>query len=387
LKLVVFSHKVVWASANSPLGYATDGGFVYHMEALALLFEKVRVVVPADKPSGGGETPFTRPNIEVVPLKPITAKGLARKLLMPFWFLHQLPVFIKNMRWADAVHAPIPGDVGTIGMLLAHASGKPLYVRHCGNWYKPATVAEKAWKWYMQKYAGGKRVFLATGGGAQPPSPINPAMEWIFSTSLWQNRIAANAMRSKVGEHWPNLKLIIACRQDEKKGTGRVLDALHALLPEFPTLLLDVVGGGPHLAQFKEQAKRLGIDGAVTFYGSVGQAQVVEAMKQADLFCYPTDASEGFPKVVVEAMSCGLPVITTPVSVLATIIPQGNVGVLLQHNTPECLAAAIRGYLINRLLLEEQSANCMQFAQQFSLENWAEVTRKKLEAGWGVKIG
>lgn len=386
MNLVVFSHKVVWASANSPLGYATDGGFVYHMEALALLFEQVRVVVPADKPSGAGETPFTRPNVEVVPLKPITAKGIARKLLMPFWFLRQLPVFIKNMRWANCVHAPIPGDVGTIGMLLAHVSGKPLYVRYCGNWYKPGTAAEKAWKWYMQKYAGGKRVFLATGGGAHPPSPTNPAMDWIFSTSLWQNRIAANAVRGKVGDQWPNLKLIIACRQDEKKGTGRVLDAMGNLLPEFPHLTLQVLGDGPHLIQFQKQAVRLGISHAVTFRGSVGQAQVVEAMKQADLFCYPTDASEGFPKVVVEAMSCGLPVITTPVSVLATIIPQGNVGVLLQQNTPHCLATAIRGYVLNKLLLEEHSVNCFQFAQQFSLENWAEVTRKKLEAGWGVKL-
>jgi glycosyltransferase involved in cell wall biosynthesis len=351
------------------------------------LFEKVRVVVPADKPTGGGETPFTRPNIEVVPLKSIAAKGLLRKLYMPLWFLRQLPIFIKNMRWADAVHAPIPGDVGTIGMLLAHASGKPLYVRHCGNWYKPATAAERAWKWYMQKYAGGKRVFLATGGGNEPPSPTNHAMEWIFSTSLWQNRITANAARDKVGGRWPVLKLIIACRQDEKKGTGRVLDALGQLLPEFPQLTLDVLGDGPQLTQFKEQARRLGISHAVTFYGSVGQAQVVEAMKQADLFCYPTAASEGFPKVVVEAMSCGLPVITTPVSVLATIIPQGNVGVLLPENTPVCLSAAIRGYVTNKHMLELHSGNCFQFAQQFSLENWAETTRKKLEAGWGVKLG
>jgi len=56
----------------------------------------------------------------------------------------------------------------------------------------------------------------------------------------------------------------------------------------------------------------------------VEHSAVLDLLRKADVLLLPTTASEGFPKVVLEAMACGLPVITTRVSVLPELIGIGG---------------------------------------------------------------
>ena len=150
VKLAVFSHKVCWPSAASPSGFATDGGFPFQMKALSELFDSTTLVVPC-LASGGqpGEAALGGNKLYVAPLSAPRRTGLKHKLLFPFWLLRNTPRVLRELFRADAVHAPIPGDVGTIGMLFAFLFRKPLLVRHCGNWLQPETAAEHFWKWFM----------------------------------------------------------------------------------------------------------------------------------------------------------------------------------------------------------------------------------------------
>jgi glycosyltransferase involved in cell wall biosynthesis len=383
MKLVVFSHKVCWPSDASPIGYATDGGFVFHMQAMAGIFDAVNVLVPVDKPAPKGEVPFTNTKLTITPFAPVAQKGLYRKLYMPIWFFRHFRLFYTSIKHADAVHAPIPGDIGTIGMLMAHAMRKPLFVRHCGNWMVAKTAAEKFWKWYMIKYAGGNRVFYATGGSEVPPAAKNPALEWIFSSSLTKDDLTRNAERSTPGQHG-ELRLLIACRQDEQKGTGRVIEALK-LIQESYSITFDVIGEGSDLVKFKQLAEEAGQQDRIRFWGKLSHKDVIATMKTADVFCYPTRASEGFPKVVLEAMSCGMTIIANPVSVLKTLIPDSNAGVILPNDEPANIAEIIRTLYHDRNLLVMNAKRASDFAKQFSLESWADKIREKMELTWKRK--
>jgi hypothetical protein len=155
LKLVAFSHKVCWKSKASPTGWATDGGFVYHMQALSSAYDETVLMVPVSKSrKTKGEVWFTDNHIKIVPLSEPFGSGIARKLLFPVWFIIHLPKFISQVLHADVVHAPIPGDIGTIGMLLAPLFHKKLFIRYCGNWRALRTIPEKWWAWYGEKFAG-----------------------------------------------------------------------------------------------------------------------------------------------------------------------------------------------------------------------------------------
>ncbi len=382
MKCVVFSHKPCWRSGASPSGYATDGGFAFQMAALAEMFDETTVAVPIYK--GGphrGQVALAGRNLKIAPLTTPQGCGGWRKLLMPAWVVRNLPALLREMSRADAVHAPIPGDIGTIGMVLAFVLGKPLFVRHCGNWFVERTAAERFWKWFMIRFAGGRRVMLATGGAEDPPSPRNSHIGWIFSTSLTEAEMrACGQRRSSIDPR--RLRLIIVCRQEREKGTGIVIDALRLVCQDFPGASLDVVGDGSGLPQFRKQATDLGLAERITFHGKLGHGEVIRLLQQADLFCYPTAASEGFPKSVLEALACGLPAITTRVSVLPRLISQGC-GILLGAPSPEALAAAIRRCVDHPDEYRLMSARALEIAREYSLEKWRENIARLLRTAWG----
>lgn len=350
------------------------------MRALSELFDRTTLVVPvAESGPTAGEVPLTGNNLKVVPLSNPAGKDWQRKLRMLPWLVTNGATIWRQTVRADAVHAPIPGDVGTFGMLGAYLLGKPLFVRYCGNWFASHTAAERLWKWFMQRVAGGRNVMLATGGDSDNPSAHNPAVKWIFSTSLTQQEIESIGQPRHLDSS-KDFRLIIIARQERGKGTDVVIESLKELLADFPSLRLDVVGDGDGLAEFKQRAKDLRIANHVIFHGKVNHESVLQLLRQADLFCYPTD-SEGFPKVVVEALASGLPVITTKVSILPQLIGQGA-GMLLENATADCLADAARRCLKNETLYRQMSENAVAIARNYSLENWRDEIGRHLQTAW-----
>jgi hypothetical protein len=288
------------------------------------------------------------------------------------------------MSRADGVHALVPGDVGATGMVLAAWQGKPLLVRHCGNWAGARTVPERFTHWFMERFAGGSNVMLATGAGEQPPSAINPALHWIFSSSLRAAELSRNAA-SGGKALGATIRLIMASRQEPAKGTQVIIEALPHILQRHANVQLDVVGDGSHLDALKAQTRALGLEQHVLFHGKVDQLQVIRLLQQADLFCFPTSSSEGFPKGVLEALSCGLPVVTTRVSVLPRLISQGC-GVLLERPTAEALANAVSSLLSDPVRYRQMSTQAIRVAASFSLENWRDTIGQWVHEAWQVEL-
>lgn len=382
MRLAVISHKICWRSHESPTGYATDGGFPLQMEAISELFSSTEVVVPChEEGEMEGLSDLNGRRMAVRPLSIPAGSGLWRKIDMFRWTILNGPSIWRAVREADAVHAPIPGDVGTIGMLFALLLRKPLFVRHCGNWLAPRTTAEKIWKWSMERLAGGRNVMMATGGSEESPSSSNPSVSWIFSTSLSDRQLADATPRTL--PKGPGPRLLIACRQEAKKGTDVVLLALKEISSEFEGATLDVIGGGSMLEKYRKLAERLGVAEKVVFHGRVEQSKVMELMKDAHLFCYPTTASEGFPKVVLEAIASGLPVVTTNVSVLPNLVGRGC-GVILEEVKPEVLATAVRDIIRNPDVYHSMSQKAIETAREYSLERWRDSIGHTLRESWKI---
>jgi glycosyltransferase involved in cell wall biosynthesis len=384
-KLAVFSYKDCWPSKSSQSGFSTDGGFPFQMRALSELFESTVLVVPClATAKSTGEVSLSGHSLSVAPLTELKGSGFRRKLKVPFWLLRNSRTMLRELWRADIVHTPIPGDVGTVGMLLAFCFRKPLFVRHCGNWLEPVTVAERFWKWFMETFAGGRNLMLATGGAAEPPSRSNRNVRWIFSTSMSANELERCARHRQL----PNdgrVRLAIACRQDRQKGTGIVIESLPLVLQHFPNVTLEVIGDGRDLEEFKQLAARLRVSERVTFRGRVDHITLLRVLSEAHLFCYPTRASEGFPKVVLEAMASGVPVITTGVSVLPELLSSGA-GTLIDDATPHALVDSIVSILRDPQRYELMSTCAIKTAAKFSLERWREEIGELLSGCCGTRV-
>jgi glycosyltransferase involved in cell wall biosynthesis len=232
----------------------------------------------------------------------------------------------------------------------------------------------------MERLAGGRNVMLATGGSSDPPSQRNPNVRWIFSTSLTEQDLKTCNLRCDQPPRSAP-RLIIIGRQEHGKGTQLVIESLPIISEDFPGATLDVVGDGEALAEYKNLAASIGVADRVTFHGKVDHKQVISLLQQADLFCFPT-WSEGFPKVVLEALACGLPVVTTRVSVLPQLIGTGC-GVLVEEASPAIISKSVVACLSNAERYHAMSVKAVETAGHYSLEHWRDTIGQLLTGAWG----
>lgn len=131
----------------------------------------------------------------------------------------------------------------------------------------------------------------------------------------------------------------------ERKGFHRVMDSLQRLIGEMPDLHYLVVGGaspeGDMGAQLKEQASQCGLAGHVHFLGSLAPENLREPLSAADVFVLST-RNEGWANVLLEAMACGLPVVTTDVGGNREVVCRPELGIVVSFGDPVALDRAIR---------------------------------------------
>jgi glycosyltransferase involved in cell wall biosynthesis len=125
------------------------------------------------------------------------------------------------------------------------------------------------------------------------------------------------------------------------KGHRYLLQAVAAMTRRDVFLL--VVGDGPQRESLEALAATLQLGPRVRFAGN--QADVAPWMRAMDVFCLPSYANEGVPQALMQAMACGLPVVTTPVGSIDEIVEDGVSGVLVAPENAEALRAALESLL------------------------------------------
>ncbi len=129
-------------------------------------------------------------------------------------------------------------------------------------------------------------------------------------------------------------------RLGTEKGLPVLLDAVADLrdrLAPRPVELL-MVGDGPLRSDLEAQGRTLGLDS--TFFGSVGQHELLALYHRADAFCLAS-FREGIPVVLMEAMACEIPCVAPRITALPELIDDGVEGLLATAGRPDHFADAL----------------------------------------------
>lgn len=382
MRLLMISHKETWLNSDAPGGYVTVGGFPFQVRAITRLFDSMRLIVTLRASAVPRDAqPLAAPNLSVVALTEPTGSNLRRKIALLVWLPRHLPTLWREIARADAVHAPVPGDIGFIGLLLALFQRKPLFVRHCGTWGEPATVSDRILLWLLEKFAGGRNVVLATGGTDEPPSPKNPNIHWIFSTTLNHAELDQLPPATPWDGRSP-LRLVTVGRVTNRKNMAAILEALPAIHAVYPETTLDILGEGEARAFLESRSSVLGLRSSVSFHGNVSHQRVLEILLQSHLFVFPTRTKEGFPKAVLEALACSLPVVATRVSVIPRLLNNGC-GVLLDDTSAQAVTAAVLQVAASPQRMAEMGSLARRAAQGYTLEAWGQEIGAHLAKAWG----
>ena len=134
----------------------------------------------------------------------------------------------------------------------------------------------------------------------------------------------------------------------ERKGFHRVIEVLPAFRERFPTLVYLVVGGpspeGDWSGRLRAQVEALALQNVVRFLGPVEPDDLRWPLSAADVFVLAT-SNEGWANVFLEAMACGLPIVTTDVGGNAEVVADSSLGSLVPFGDAGALENAIDGAL------------------------------------------
>jgi glycosyltransferase involved in cell wall biosynthesis len=133
--------------------------------------------------------------------------------------------------------------------------------------------------------------------------------------------------------------IVWAGRLEPQKDPDLALHTVGALNSNGLDVQVCLAGEGTLRAELTERRNALGLADSVAFAGALSPAQLAERMRGSHLFLL-TSRWEGIPRVVLEALACGLPVVSTPAGDVAAMVPEG-MGELVTERDGAVVAAAV----------------------------------------------
>lgn len=131
----------------------------------------------------------------------------------------------------------------------------------------------------------------------------------------------------------------------ERKGYHRVIECLPLLRDQYPGLKYLIVGGASAEGDWGERLRALvtglGLEDCVRFMGTIQSEELKIPLSSADVFVLAT-RNEGWANVFLEAMACGLPVVTTDVGGNREVVCKESLGYIVPFGDHAALAEALR---------------------------------------------
>ena len=202
-----------------------------------------------------------------------------------------------------------------------------------------------------------RRLALELGAAAEKTEVVGNGVD----TGIFQP-VDRAAARARFGLPAGARVLISVGGLVERKGMHRVIDCLPALLGRHPDLHYLIVGGGSPEGDLRPeldaQAARLGLAGRVHFLGALQPEELKWPLSASDVFVLAT-RNEGWANVFLEAMACGLPVVTTDVGGNAEVVCRAELGSIVPFGD----AAALRQALDDALNTHWNRAAILEYAR------------------------
>lgn len=300
------------------------------------------------------------PNVKIV-----TTASTAQ--IAPFQKIWKTLLNIKGyrnvIRQCDCAYIFMPGASGFIAAVLCMLSRKPYFLYFGSDWYETAqfradwTGVGRMIFWLYRLFigfaertaVGGAKFVLVTG------------KSYLARLSKYNNHVCEtvpmmNLSRSdeRVKERFfadGKIRLLFVGPVTERKGVIHLVNSLFHLRNhgvDLDTVSLWLVGSldNSYWERIKKTANDLGVGGIVKYEGYIADKdRLLEYYRKADVFVLPS-LGEGFPRVLYEAFSQGVPVVVSNISTIKDTLPEEDCVAYCNPGSPDSIAAAI-GRVIN----------------------------------------
>jgi glycosyltransferase involved in cell wall biosynthesis len=385
MTLGILYHMPFWQTADGTL-WEAEGSFARYVDSIAPYFDRVILAVPVfDTPPASGSR-VRATNVTLAPLPYFPG---------PRQFYPQLlAIRARLRRWVDqcdVIHLRVPSPAAIFAFRMAEARRKPIFLLVVGDYeallphlgYRGIKkflfsryVAFEEW---ALRYMTRRALTFANGASLRAKHERDGATVHETKTTTLSLSDLASRTDTCAG---PRIRLLCVSRIDPRKGLRSLPAVVAGLHAAGHDVSLDIVGPPVGLIGESErdaivaEATRLGVADRVHLRGPVALDQLMPLYRDFDVFVLPTRPGEGIPRVLMEAMAGGSPVVTTDVSGISSLVRNGENGLLIPEGSTQGMidgvlslitTPAVRqrliqgGYATARAhTLERQAASLMQ---------------------------
>ena len=377
MRLGIVYHMPFWRAADGSLR-EVEGSFARYVDSLAPYFDEISLCVPVLRAPRGEGTPIRSANVTLAPLPPFDG---------PAQFYPRLPLALPRLaRWVrtiDLLHCRVPSPAAIVAFVLARAAGRPAFLLVVGDlrallpsmpyrgakrllWRAYTDFEERAVQWMAD------RAVTFANGAALAAKHTRPGRT-VLETKTTTINAADLADRSDTCQGRP-VRVLTVSRIDPRKGLRVLPEAVQLLAASGIDATLDIVGpavgrpGEHEQAAILDAAARLGVGDRVSVLGPIPLDHLLPMYRRYDAFVLPTLPGEGIPRVLLEAMSSGLPVVTTRVAGIPSLVTHEVNGLLMDAPTPAAVAAALARIVTEPSLRQRLIARGYETARGLTLE-------------------
>jgi len=394
-RLGIVYHMPFWRGADGTLR-ELEGSFARYVDSLAPYFDEISLCVPVMAEGRGEGTPIRSPNVRLAPLPHFD--GPAQFYPRLLWVLPRLMAWVRHI---DLIHCRIPSPAAVFAFAMARLVGRPAFVLVVGDlravletmpyrglkralWHAYTAVEERNVQWMVERS-------LAFANGAslaqKHARPTRPVIETTTTTI----GVADIAERTDTC-HRPPLRLLTVSRIDPRKGLRILPEVVSRLVSRGLDVTLDLIGpavgrpGERERTAILENAARLAVEARVGVLGPLPLDQLLPKYREYDLFVLPTLAGEGIPRVLLEAMTSGLPIVTTRVAGIPSLVRHEVNGLLVDRPTVETVSDALGRLVTDPVLRRRLILNGYETARTLTLEHQAAHMVRAVSARLGVAL-
>lgn len=377
MKLLIISHTPHYQHEDQIVGW---GPTTREIDQLAQLFEQVIHVAPLHSgPAPESSLPYSATNIRFRSVVPTGGDKLHQKISI----LARIPEYVttikQEMNEADIVHVRCPASISLIALFILIFSSMPKsrWIKYAGNWNPkgkdPISYIIQRWILANNFHRG---VVSVNGSWKNQPQHIytfcNPCLtqeERIHGIDIARKKIFISPYR-----------FLFVGRLDSAKGVGRILKICAMLKQEKFLFQMDFVGDGPERAIFEQTAKELKINEITHFHGWLPRQALNQYYSDAHIIMFPSSSSEGWPKVLSEAMAYGAVPIASSISSIPQVLNDTNAGFAFPPDEINAFVNTIENFSENPLLWKTMSQNAVIVAGNYTYDHYLEMVNEMLSS-------
>lgn len=337
MKLCIISHTEHYLSENNQiLGWGTT---VTEINNLTSIFDEIyHVAMLHDGIVPASSLPYTSDKIKLIQIPALGGKTFSSKVEI----LKNIPKVINTVRATlekvDCFQFRGPTGIGVFLIpYLILFSKKKGWFKYAGNWNQKNAPLGYA----LQRFLLKNQKRIVTINGKWPNQP-KQCLTFENPTLINENVIEGiKIIENK--DYSGRINFCFVGRLEREKGVERILKSFQNLEEISRVGIMHLVGEGFEVDYFKELAAKCDID--VVFHGALPRDKVFDIYKKSHVFLLPSTASEGFPKVIAEALCFGCIPLVSDVSSITQYIKQEQNGFIVSPVTNENLTLELKNML------------------------------------------